>query len=152
MRIDGATFAVTGGASGLGRATAERVLAQGGRVAILDLPRSAGAKVAAELGAHALFAPCDVTSAEEVTGALDAAARLGALRGLVNCAGVAIAEKTHGKRGAHDAPSASNGRSRANQKMRWPRSCCRAHRPDDLRGDPTGFSANDADGAARLPR
>jgi NAD(P)-dependent dehydrogenase (short-subunit alcohol dehydrogenase family) len=107
MRIDGATFAVTGGASGLGRATAERLLAQGGRVAILDLPRSAGAKVAAELGAHALFAPCDVTSAEEVTGALDAAARLGTLRGLVNCAGVAIAEKTHGKRGAHDLGSFS---------------------------------------------
>jgi NAD(P)-dependent dehydrogenase (short-subunit alcohol dehydrogenase family) len=105
MRIDGATFVVTGGASGLGRATAERLVAHGGRVAILDLPRSAGAEVAAGLGAHALFAPCDVTSADEVTGALEAAARLGPVRGLVNCAGVAIAEKTHGKRGAHDLGS-----------------------------------------------
>ncbi len=106
MKIDGSTFLVTGGASGLGRATVERLLAGGGRVAILDLGRSAGAQVAADLGAHALFAPCDVTSADEVGAAMDAAiARFGAIHGLVNCAGVAIAEKTHGKRGAHDLGS-----------------------------------------------
>jgi NAD(P)-dependent dehydrogenase (short-subunit alcohol dehydrogenase family) len=62
--------------------------------------------VAADLGAHALFAPCDVTNADEVGEAIDAAtARFGAIHGLVNCAGVAIAEKTHGKRGAHDLGS-----------------------------------------------
>ena len=106
MKIDGSTFLVTGGASGLGRATVERLLTHGGRVAILDLGRSAGAQVAAELGPHALFAPCDVTSAEDVGAAIDAAgARFGAINGLVNCAGVAIAEKTHGKRGAHDLGS-----------------------------------------------
>ena len=106
MKIDGSTFLVTGGASGLGRATVERLLARGGRVAILDLGRSAGAQVAADLGPHTLFAPCDVTSADEVGAAIDAAVgRFGAIQGLVNCAGVAIAEKTHGKRGAHDLGS-----------------------------------------------
>ena len=68
MKIDGSTFLVTGGASGLGRATVERLLAHGGRVAILDLERSAGAQIAAELGPHVLFAPCDVTSADNVGG------------------------------------------------------------------------------------
>ncbi len=106
MKIEGSTFLVTGGASGLGRATVERLLTHGGRVAILDLERSPGAQVAAELGPHVLFTPCDVTSAENVGAAIDAAgARFGAINGLVNCAGVAIAEKTHGKRGAHDLGS-----------------------------------------------
>jgi 3-hydroxyacyl-CoA dehydrogenase / 3-hydroxy-2-methylbutyryl-CoA dehydrogenase len=106
MKIDGSTFLVTGGASGLGRATVERLLAHGGRVAILDLGRSAGAQVAADLGPHSLFAPCDVTSADEVGAAIDTAvSRFGPIQGLVNCAGVAIAEKTHGKRGAHDLGS-----------------------------------------------
>jgi NAD(P)-dependent dehydrogenase (short-subunit alcohol dehydrogenase family) len=106
MEIDDSTFVVTGGASGLGRATVERLLAHGGRAVILDLDRSAGAQVAAELGPHALFAPCDVRSADEVGAALDAVSgRFGAIHGLVNCAGVAIAEKTHGKRGAHDLGS-----------------------------------------------
>jgi 3-hydroxyacyl-CoA dehydrogenase / 3-hydroxy-2-methylbutyryl-CoA dehydrogenase len=106
MKIDGSTFLVTGGASGLGRATVERLLAHGGRVAILDLGRSAGAEVAAGLGPHVLFAPCDVTSADDVTAAIDAAAtRFGSIHALVNCAGVAIAEKTQGKRGPHDLGS-----------------------------------------------
>jgi NAD(P)-dependent dehydrogenase (short-subunit alcohol dehydrogenase family) len=108
MRIDGSTFAVTGGASGLGRATVERLHAGGGRVAVLDLPRSAGAEVVAGLGDRALFTSCDVTSADEVAGALDAAVRrFGPLHGLVNCAGVAIAEKTMSRRGAHDLSSFS---------------------------------------------
>ncbi len=106
MKVDGSTFLVTGGASGLGRATVERLLTHGGRVAILDLGRSAGAQVAADLGPHALFVPCDVTSADDVGAAIDAAgARFGPIHGLVNCAGVAIAEKTHGKRGPHDLGS-----------------------------------------------
>src|SRR5262245_35536980 len=106
MKIDGSTFLVTGGASGLGRATVERLRAQGGRVAILDLARSPGAQVAVELGSDVLFTPCDVTNADEVGAAIDrATTRFGAIGGLVNCAGVAIAEKTHGKRGAHDLGS-----------------------------------------------
>jgi len=83
MKIDGSTFLVTGGASGLGRATVERLLAHGGRVGILDLERSAGAQIAGELGPHALFTPCDVTSADNVGAAMDAAAaRFGPIRGL----------------------------------------------------------------------
>jgi NAD(P)-dependent dehydrogenase (short-subunit alcohol dehydrogenase family) len=103
MKIDGSTTVVTGGASGLGRATAERLVAQGGRVVLLDLPRSPGADVAKTLGPHAAFAPADVTSADEVGAALEAAAsRFGELHAVVNCAGVAIAEKTFGKRGPAD--------------------------------------------------
>jgi NAD(P)-dependent dehydrogenase (short-subunit alcohol dehydrogenase family) len=106
MKIEGSTFLVTGGASGLGRATVERLLTHGGRVTILDLERSAGAQVAAELGPHALFIPCDVTNADDVGAAVDAVAKhFGSIHGLVNCAGVAIAEKTHGKRGPHDLGS-----------------------------------------------
>jgi NAD(P)-dependent dehydrogenase (short-subunit alcohol dehydrogenase family) len=106
MKIDGSTFLVTGGASGLGRATVERLLTHGGRVAILDLGRSAGAQVAAELGPHALFTSCDVTSADDVGAAIEGTTRrFGPIHGLVNCAGVAIAEKTHGKRGPHDLGS-----------------------------------------------
>src|SRR5438094_723582 len=72
MKIAGSVAVITGGASGLGRATAERLLGSGGNVALLDLPRSPGADVAKTLGAHALFTPGDVTSAEEVTSALAA--------------------------------------------------------------------------------
>jgi len=103
MRISDVIAVITGGASGLGRATAERLLASGGRVVLLDLARSAGADVAKELGDRALFAAADVTSAEDVTAALDAAvARFGALHVLVNCAGIGAADKTFGKRGAAD--------------------------------------------------
>jgi NAD(P)-dependent dehydrogenase (short-subunit alcohol dehydrogenase family) len=100
MKISACTAVVTGGASGLGRATAERLLASGGRVALLDLPRSAGADVAKTLGDSAAFFAADVTKADDVSGALDAAmARFGALHVLVNCAGIGAAEKTFGKRG-----------------------------------------------------
>jgi NAD(P)-dependent dehydrogenase (short-subunit alcohol dehydrogenase family) len=108
MKIAGSTFVVTGGASGLGRATVERIVAGGGQAAILDLGRSAGAEVAAGLGARALFTPGDVSSADEVAAALAAAvARFGAVHGVVNCAGVAIAEKTLSRRGSHDLASFS---------------------------------------------
>jgi len=69
MRISGSTAVITGGASGLGRATAERLHAAGGNVVLLDLPRSPGKEVAAGLGDRALFAPADVTSPDEVAAA-----------------------------------------------------------------------------------
>ena len=103
MKIAGATIVVTGGASGLGRAAGESFAAAGGRLAIVDLPRQPGADVAAAIGPDALWAPADVTSAEDVAAALDAAAtRFGGLHVLVNCAGVGAAEKTWGKRGPAD--------------------------------------------------
>ena len=103
MKIADSTTVITGGASGLGRATAERLHAGGGKVVLLDLATSPGAEVARGLGPNALFAPGDVTSAEEVTAALAAAAgRFGAIHALVNCAGIGAAEKTYGKRGPAD--------------------------------------------------
>ncbi|MBI1958159.1 MAG: 3-hydroxyacyl-CoA dehydrogenase [Candidatus Rokubacteria bacterium] len=103
MKISGSTTVITGGASGLGRATAERLLAGGGRVVLLDLPRSPGAQVAADMGDNALFVPADVTNPDEVTVALEAAVKhFGAIHALVNCAGIGTAEKTYGKRGPAD--------------------------------------------------
>ena len=103
MKISGATAVITGGASGLGRATAERLSAGGARVALLDLPKSPGADVARAIGDAALFTPADVTSADEVTAALEAvAARFGGIHILINCAGIGTAEKAYGKRGPGD--------------------------------------------------
>ena len=103
MKISGSVAVITGGASGLGRATAERLAADGGRVALLDLPKSPGVDVARTLGQSALFTPADVTNAEEVTAALELTVqRFGALHVLVNCAGIGTAEKTFGKRGPAD--------------------------------------------------
>jgi len=91
---------VTGGASGLGRATAGRLVAGGGRVALVDLPSSAGVDVARSFGEAAVFTPADVTSGEQVERALDEAlARLGGINVLVNCAGIGTAMKTVGKAG-----------------------------------------------------
>ncbi|MCR2811382.1 MULTISPECIES: SDR family NAD(P)-dependent oxidoreductase [unclassified Microbacterium] len=87
MRIDGSVVAITGGASGLGLATARSILQRGGRVALLDLPTSAGLEVAAELGERAVFAPADILDDAAVNSAFDAAQGLGTLRGVVHCAG-----------------------------------------------------------------
>lgn len=87
MRLEGLSTAVTGGASGLGLATARRLVEAGGKVTIIDLPTSDGAAVAAGLGAAARFAPADVTDAGQFAAALDAADEHGELRGLVHCAG-----------------------------------------------------------------
>jgi NAD(P)-dependent dehydrogenase (short-subunit alcohol dehydrogenase family) len=87
MDIAGAAALVTGGASGLGKATAERLAAAGARVTIVDLPTSAGFEVAGDLGG--IWAPADVTSPEEVALAVDAASTAGPLRVVVNCAGIA---------------------------------------------------------------
>ncbi len=90
---------ITGGASGLGHATATRIVAAGGQAALLDLPGSAGA-AAAGLGDRVLFTPADVTSAEQVSAALAAARqRFGGVNVLVNCAGIATAARTVGKSG-----------------------------------------------------
>ncbi len=95
MEIRGAGAVVTGGASGLGAATAREIVAAGGRVALLDLPRSPGKEVAEELGESAIFCPCDVTSADQVDEAVARAAEsFGDLRIDVNCAGIGWAQRT----------------------------------------------------------
>ncbi len=92
---------VTGGASGLGRATAERLVAAGATVALLDRPASPGAETAKAIGqSAAIFTPADVTNADEVGAALQTAGdRLGGVNVLVNCAGIGTAMKTFGKSG-----------------------------------------------------
>jgi len=102
MDIKQKTFLITGAGSGLGAASA-RVLAQAGaNVLLADLNRSAGEALAAELGSQACFVETDVASeASAVNAVQKAISTFGALHGLVNCAGVAPAEKVLGKEGPH---------------------------------------------------
>jgi NAD(P)-dependent dehydrogenase (short-subunit alcohol dehydrogenase family) len=99
MQIQDQAFIVTGGASGLGAGTARMLAAAGARVVVADLQDETGAALAAEIGG--LFIHCDVTLEDDGRAVVDAAARLGTLRGLVNCAGVAPASKTLGRDGPH---------------------------------------------------
>ena len=99
MDVDGVVALVTGGASGLGRATVEKLHAEGASVVIVDLPSSAGAAVADELGERVVFAPADVTDPDQVAQAIDAAKQLGTLRVVVNCAGIGNAHRTAGSKG-----------------------------------------------------
>ncbi|WP_309126861.1 SDR family NAD(P)-dependent oxidoreductase [Microbacterium sp.] len=87
MNISGQGALITGGASGLGLATARRLAASGAQVTIIDLPNSSGEDIAAELGGA--FAAADVTSADEVAAAVAAAQAVAPLRVVVNCAGIA---------------------------------------------------------------
>ena len=100
MDIKGSVALVTGGASGLGEATVRALIAKGGRAAILDRPQSPGEKLAAELGASAVFAPADVTSEEQVASAIKRAVdAFGGVHIAINCAGVGAAMKTTGSSG-----------------------------------------------------
>ena len=96
MEIKDAVAVVTGGASGLGLATAKRLLDRGASVVVIDLK---GEEVVAELGPRARFAQANVTDPEQVSAALDLAEELGPLRINVNCAGIGNAVKTLGKDG-----------------------------------------------------
>jgi NAD(P)-dependent dehydrogenase (short-subunit alcohol dehydrogenase family) len=103
MRIDGASALVAGGASGLGEATVRRLHGAGARVAIADLNAEKGTALAAELGGRASFHEADVTDAEAVGTAVDAAAAAdGGLRISVCCAGIGWAQRVSGKQGPHD--------------------------------------------------
>src|SRR6476659_2669539 len=102
MQIQNNVFIITGGASGLGAATARMIVEAGGKVVLADVQAEAGEKLAAELGADkARFVKCDVTSEADGLAVVGAATAMGTLRGLVNCAGVAPAIKTVGKDGPH---------------------------------------------------
>ncbi|RMW93141.1 3-hydroxyacyl-CoA dehydrogenase [Allofranklinella schreckenbergeri] len=100
MKIEGNVFIVTGGASGLGEGTARMLAARGAKVVLADLQQERGEQVASEIGG--VFVKTDVTSEADGQAAVAAAQKLGRLSGLVNCAGIAPAQKTAGKKGAHD--------------------------------------------------
>lgn len=103
MNIEGLTALVTGGASGLGRATVEALLAAGGNAVICDLAKSNGEAVAKELGGKTAFAAADVTDEDEVKAAVDLAVeRFGGLHIAVNCAGIGWAQRTTNRAGPHD--------------------------------------------------
>ena len=101
MQIKDNVFIVTGGASGLGGGTTRVLAGHGARVVIADVQADKGEALARELGANVRFVKCDVTSEADAQAAVAAAQQLGTLRGLVNCAGIAIGEKTVGKDGPH---------------------------------------------------
>jgi NAD(P)-dependent dehydrogenase (short-subunit alcohol dehydrogenase family) len=99
MQIQDNVFIITGGASGLGAATARMIVENGGKVVLADVQIELGEKLAAELKGK--FVKCDVTSEADGVAAVQAASALGTLRGLVKCAGVAPAIKTVGRDGPH---------------------------------------------------
>ena len=102
MDISGKTLIVTGGASGLGRATAEAILAAGGNAVLLDVNADTGAAARLAMGAKVRFALADVTSEEQVKAAVDlAVSTFGGLHGVVNAAGIGPAAKVLGRNGPH---------------------------------------------------
>jgi NAD(P)-dependent dehydrogenase (short-subunit alcohol dehydrogenase family) len=101
MQVRNSVFVVTGGASGLGAATAQMAAANGAKVVIADLQVEAGEKLAKEIGGR--FCKCDVTQEADGKAAVEAAVQaFGGLHVLVNCAGIGVAERTIGKEAPHD--------------------------------------------------
>ncbi|MHB1923756.1 MAG: SDR family NAD(P)-dependent oxidoreductase [Acidimicrobiales bacterium] len=104
MEINGSSAVVTGGASGLGEATARLLAERGVKVVVADLQADKGEALAKEI--NGVFAKTDVTNTDQIISAVDAARELGPLKSLVNCAGIGWASRTVGKDGeyssAHD--------------------------------------------------
>jgi NAD(P)-dependent dehydrogenase (short-subunit alcohol dehydrogenase family) len=106
MQIKDKVFLVTGAGSGLGAATAGALAEAGAKVVLVDLNRQAGEKLSEELGANTCFVETDVANEASALNAINTAlSKFGALHGLVNCAGVAPAEKVLGKEGPHKLES-----------------------------------------------
>ena len=102
MQIAGHTFLVTGGASGLGAASARRLAAGGANVVVCDIGAEQGTALAGELGTRGAFIAADVTDEVQVAQALAVArGRFGALHGVVSCAGIAPGERLLGRSGPH---------------------------------------------------
>jgi len=101
MRIDDTAAIITGGASGLGEATARHFRARGAQVTLLDRDAARGQAVADEIGAS--FAETDVTDEASVAAAIGTAkAAMGRITAAINCAGIAPGAKTLGRDGPHD--------------------------------------------------
>ena len=108
MQIENKVFLVTGGASGLGAATGEALVAAGARVVLVDLNGAALEAKVAELGGQARGVVADIADEASARGAVEAAVEaFGGLHGLVNCAGVVAGEKVLGKSGPHGLASFS---------------------------------------------
>lgn len=99
--INGASAIVTGGASGIGAATARQLAAKGARVVVADLQADKGEALAHEIGG--VYVPVDVTNTDQIIDAVNTAADLGPLRALVNSAGVGWAQRTIGKDGEFES-------------------------------------------------
>lgn len=101
MQLRDSVFVVTGGASGLGEATARMLAERGAAVVVADVNDARGGALARELGGQVRFVHVDVTDEEAVQDALDVASTLGQLRGAINAAGIVLAEKILGRNGPH---------------------------------------------------
>lgn len=103
MNLSGLTALVTGGASGLGNETVHGLVTAGANIVVVDLPDTGGEEQVRELGGSAVFCPADVRSAADVQDAVDLAVdRFGGLHAAINCAGIAPAARTVGRKGPHD--------------------------------------------------
>jgi NAD(P)-dependent dehydrogenase (short-subunit alcohol dehydrogenase family) len=103
MEISGKVAVVTGGASGLGAATARMIVEEGGHVVIVDLNEQAGQSLAKELGSRARFVRADVSDASEAQAAVESATEaFGALHISIQCAGIVDAQRVIGKTGPAD--------------------------------------------------
>lgn len=103
MDLHGRTALITGGASGLGNATAHELHGAGATVVLVDLPDTGGEDAAGEVGDRAHFVAADVTDTDQIQAAIDLAVDVGdGLHVTVNCAGVGWAQRTSGKDGPHD--------------------------------------------------
>ena len=108
MHISNRTFLVTGGASGLGRATVELLASGGANILIADLNLEAGEPLASQLGSRARFVRTDVSKEADVQAAIQKSIEaFGSLHGAVNAAGIAIARKVIDKEGPHPLDSFS---------------------------------------------
>ncbi|MFZ5842190.1 MAG: SDR family NAD(P)-dependent oxidoreductase [Pseudomonadota bacterium] len=104
MPVSSLHAVISGGASGLGFAVAQSIIARGGKVALLDINAEQGAQAVAKLGANAQFFSCDISNAEQVDAAVDAAAQaLGSVTVAVSCAGILGNGRVLGKKGPMEA-------------------------------------------------
>jgi len=103
MQVKDRVFLISGGASGLGAATARLLASDGGKIVVADLNGDAGAALVEEIGANATFVECDVTKADMVQVAVETAvSKFGGIHGGISCAGTGAAMRTVTKSGPHD--------------------------------------------------
>ncbi|MFW0756317.1 3-hydroxyacyl-CoA dehydrogenase [Pseudomonas sp. H11T01] len=106
MRIENSVFLITGAGSGLGLASARELVGRGANVVLVDVNEAAGVACADELGERAIFVRADITSEIDCRTAIaSAVSTFGALHGVINCAGVAPAERVLGRNGPHGLES-----------------------------------------------